>query len=83
MTEAPGLLRAKVHARAAEDRLIVKNRDAYEIWVRAKPERGQANAAALGLLARTLGVEAKRLRIIKGAASPNKVVMILGSSPKG
>jgi len=47
-------------------------------WVRAEAERGLANAAVLGLLAQRLGVEAKRLRIVKGATAPSKIVAILG-----
>lgn len=76
----PALLRVKVHPGAREDRLVVKGPDAYEAWVRAEAERGQANAAVLGLLAARLGLEAKRLRIVKGATSPSKIVAVLGAA---
>ena len=72
------LLRVKVHPDAREDRLVEKGPAAYEAWVKAEPERGRANAAVLSLLARHLGIEAKRLRIIKGATSPSKIVTVLG-----
>jgi uncharacterized protein YggU (UPF0235/DUF167 family) len=74
----PLLLRLKVHAAARQDRIDARGPAAYEAWVRAKPEGGKANAAVLALLARQLGVEAKRLRIVKGAASPSKLVTVLG-----
>ena len=70
--------RLKVHPAAREDRLEVRGTGAYEVWVRAKPEDGKANAAVLALLAAKLGVPAKRLRIVKGAASPSKLVTLLG-----
>lgn len=70
--------KVKVHAGARENRLLEKAPDTFEAWVKAEAERGQANAAVLALLARHLGVEAKRLRIIKGATSPSKIVTLLG-----
>lgn len=72
------LIRLKVHPGAREERLERKAASAYEAWVRPPAERGRANAAALALLARGLGVEAKRLRLVKGATSPSKIVEILG-----
>jgi uncharacterized protein YggU (UPF0235/DUF167 family) len=74
------LFKVKAHPAAREDRLDKRGPDSYEAWVRAKPENGQANAAILTLLARALGVPAKRLRIVKGSTSPNKIVSLLGSA---
>ncbi len=71
--------RIKVHAGAREDLLVSKGPGVFEAWVRAAPERGRANAAVLGLLAARLGVEAKRLRIVKGSNFPSKIVALLGS----
>lgn len=74
------LIRLKVHAGAREDRLEKRADGAYEAWVRAPAERRQANAAALGLLARALGRPAKALRLIKGATSPAKIVEVMGAA---
>lgn len=73
------LYKVKVHADSREDRILRRGPDSYETWVRAEPREGRANAAVLGLLAKELGVEAKRLRIVKGAASPSKIVSLLGT----
>ena len=73
------MYKVKVYAQSKEDRLLRRGPDAFEVWVRAKPERGLANAAVLALLSSHLGLERKRLRIIKGAASPSKIVAVLGS----
>ena len=72
------LFRVKVHPDSGRDLLEQKGPAAFEAWVRAEPERGQANASVLALLAARLGLPAKRLRIIKGATSPSKIIQILG-----
>ncbi len=72
------LLCVKVHAGAREERLEEKSPTAYEAWVRAEAEQGKANAAVLRLLAQKLGIEPKRLHIIKGARAPSKIIAILG-----
>ncbi len=72
----PLLVRVKVHAGAKENRLEDRGPAAFEVWVRAEAERGLANAAVLALLGRRLGVLPKRLRIVKGAASPSKIVAV-------
>jgi uncharacterized protein YggU (UPF0235/DUF167 family) len=70
--------KVKVHPDARENRVVAKKLDAFEIWVKASAERGQANSAVLALLALQLGIEAKRLRIVKGATSPSKIITVLG-----
>lgn len=72
------LYRVKAHPDAKKDALLEKAPGVFEIWVRAPAEQGRANEAVLALLAAKLGVEAKRLRIIKGATSPSKIVQLLG-----
>jgi uncharacterized protein len=72
------LFRVKVHPDSRENRIEEKGPTAYEAWVKAEAEQGKANAAVLALLAARLGIEAKRLRIIKGATSPSKIIQILG-----
>lgn len=71
------LLRIKVHADASQNRVERKGPDAYELWVKAPPEQGRANAAVIALLAREPDLTAKRLRIIKGLTSPSKIVSVL------
>ena len=46
--------------------------------VAAPPERGRANAAALDVLADALGVRARELELVSGAAYRNKVVAVTG-----
>jgi uncharacterized protein (TIGR00251 family) len=70
------LIKLKVRAGSRKPAVLKKASDSYEIHVRAPAERGQANAEALAVLAQALGVEPKRLRIIKGAREPAKIVRI-------
>jgi uncharacterized protein YggU (UPF0235/DUF167 family) len=70
--------RVKAHPGARKDELLEKAPGVYEAWVRAPAEQGRANAAVLALLAARLGIPAKRLRIIKGATTPSKIVQLLG-----
>ncbi len=70
--------KVRAHPGAKEDRLVEKGPGSFEVWVRAPAERGLANAAVIRLVAARLGVEAKRLRLAKGAASPSKLLALLG-----
>lgn len=72
------LLKLKVHPDSKQSAIKRKADDAYEVWVKAPAERGLANSAALQALAKALNEDAGRLRIIKGATSPNKIVKVLG-----
>ena len=74
----PPLFKVKVHPGSKDNRLAQLRADAFEVWVKAEAERGQANMAVLALLAAHLNIEAKRLRIVKGATSPSKIVSVLG-----
>ncbi len=68
------LIRLKVHPGERRDRVERRAEGVYELWVRAPAERGLANAAALGLLARELGCPPRSLRLVKGARAPSKIV---------
>jgi uncharacterized protein YggU (UPF0235/DUF167 family) len=51
-----------------EGRLLAK--------VRARPEDGKANAAAMALVASALGAAPSRLRLLRGATSREKLLQI-------
>ena len=46
------------------------------VRVTATPTEGQANAAVIAILAKTLGVSKSRLEIIRGYSSRDKVVSV-------
>lgn len=70
-------IKLRVHPDAKRDVVRKKAADAYEIWTKAAAERGLANASALRQLALALGVDAKKLLLIKGAHSPAKIIKLL------
>ena len=52
--------------------------DGWRLRVAAPPEDGRANEAVERLLARTLGVHARDVRIVRGFAARDKVIEIDG-----
>lgn len=76
----PILIGLKVHPDERSNRIERLAEGVYEIWVKAKAERGLANAAALALLAQELNCPSKNLRLIKGAKSPSKIVQWIKSN---
>ena len=71
-------IQVKVHANARTNRLVVKSAQRFEVWVRAKPVQGQANASVAQLLAEHLGVSVTRLRLARGHHRPAKVFQLIG-----
>lgn len=70
-------IKLKVHPGSKRDKLLKKADDAYEIWTKARAERGLANAAAIRALAAALAVDPGKILLIKGATSPAKIVKVL------
>lgn len=70
-------IKLKVHPGERRDKILKKAPDAYEVWTKAPPERGLANASAIRLLSLKLGVDPKRIMLVKGAASPAKIVKVI------
>jgi uncharacterized protein YggU (UPF0235/DUF167 family) len=75
-------IKLKVHPGERRDKLVKKAPDAYEIWTKAPPERGLANASAIRQLSLALGIHAKTIMLIKGATSPAKIVKIISPELK-
>ncbi len=71
-------LRVHVTPGAREEGIAGWHGDSLRVKVRARPEKGRANQAVLGLLARRLGVAPANLSIVHGAASRDKLVEVEG-----
>ena len=69
-------IKVKVHAGEKQNKFAKKAQDTFEIRVKARAERGLANAAVKEILARELNIDAKKLNLIKGASSPSKIFEI-------
>ncbi|OGS05947.1 MAG: hypothetical protein A3J70_00045 [Elusimicrobia bacterium RIFCSPHIGHO2_02_FULL_61_10] len=70
-------IKLKVHPDSRRDKVFKKAPDAYEIWTKSPAERGLANASAIRQLSVEIGVDAKRILLIKGATSPAKIVKVI------
>lgn len=71
------LIRVKVFP-GSKKQLIQKKGDNFEIWVKEKPIRGQANQAVIDALADYFKCPRQNVKLIKGFKQRNKVFEILG-----
>jgi len=65
-----------VQPKSSRDRVDGFQDGALRVRVTAAPTEGQANAAVIAILAKTLGVSKSRLEIIRGYSSRDKVVSV-------
>jgi uncharacterized protein (TIGR00251 family) len=77
------VLRLQIHLqpRAARNRIVGVHGDALKVQVHAPPVDGAANAALVELLADTLDVPRRAIRILQGATSRKKVIEIATADP--
>jgi uncharacterized protein (TIGR00251 family) len=71
-------LRLKVTPSASRDAVMGWQGDVLRLRVTAPAQRGKANEAVLRLLAAALGIERRRLHIVRGETSRQKVVFVDG-----
>jgi uncharacterized protein len=69
-----------VQPRASRARLGPVHGDRLKVAVTAPPVEGEANAAVIDLLARSLGVARGAVEVVSGAASRRKTIRIRGAS---
>jgi uncharacterized protein (TIGR00251 family) len=74
------LLTVKVVPGSRKDQVVGRYGDAMKVQVSAAPEGGRANAAVCEVLAASLGVAARQVRVVRGHTSPRKIVEIDGLS---
>jgi uncharacterized protein YggU (UPF0235/DUF167 family) len=76
------MARLKLHVTpgAREDGLAGWRGDSLRVKVRARPEKGLANEAALRLLAGRLNVPRSCLDLVRGATSRDKLIEVEGLS---
>ena len=74
-------LRLRVVPGATKPGVVGRYGDAWKVRVAAAPERGAANAAVVELVARTLGVQPRAVRLVSGLGSRDKIVEVEGLRP--
>ncbi|MGD8394878.1 MAG: DUF167 domain-containing protein [Candidatus Eiseniibacteriota bacterium] len=79
---ATATLTVRVRPRAGSRALRGRRPDgALEIWVKAAPEGGKANAEVIAVLARALGVPRQAIDIVTGSSGRQKLLRIEGLTP--
>jgi uncharacterized protein (TIGR00251 family) len=74
-------LKVRVQPKAASNQVAGYQGDTLLLRVTAPPEAGKANAAVASLLAQALGIAKSRVRIVRGHASRDKLVMVESLTP--
>ena len=70
------LIKVKVFAGSKKEGILQKSENGFEISVKEKAERGEANRAVRRALAEFLKILPSKIRIVKGARKPNKIFEI-------
>jgi hypothetical protein len=75
-------LRIHLQPRASRDEIVGPMGEVLKIRITAPPVNGKANRGLKRFLAKSLGISARRVEIISGQTSREKVVRISGLSRK-
>jgi len=70
-------LKVKVFPNSKKEEIIKKSEDEFEIKIKEKAERGEANKRVKEVLARYLNVSEEKLILIRGAKQRNKIFKII------
>ncbi|MDD5455531.1 MAG: DUF167 family protein [Candidatus Margulisbacteria bacterium] len=76
MQTKPKLLHVKTITNAKKCEIIYENEDHLKIKLNIIPEKGKANKKIIDILAKQLKIPKKKLKIISGELSHNKILAI-------
>lgn len=82
MHETSARLTLRVSPGAARSAVVGRHGAGWKVRVAAAPEDGKANEAVVRLLADTLSVPRRDVRIVSGRASRDKTVALAGLGPE-
>jgi uncharacterized protein len=74
-------LRLRVVPGARREELVGRYGEGWKLRVAAPPERGAANAAAVRVLARALGLAERDVTLVSGHGARDKIVNVAGITP--
>ena len=67
------LIKVKTFPHSKKEKIIKKSENSFEIKVKEKPIKGQANQAARKILADYFNLAIEKIRLIKGSRQRNKI----------
>ena len=70
------LIKVRAFPQAGENRVIEKNKDSFDVFVKEKPVAGLANKAISKLLAEYLKLPESKVRLVRGFKQGNKIFEI-------
>jgi len=70
------LIKVKCHPSSKKEIINKKDEDAFEVFLKEKPERGGANKRIFEILANYFNISIKKIKLIKGARSSSKIFEI-------
>ncbi|MEO0102788.1 MAG: DUF167 domain-containing protein [candidate division WOR-3 bacterium] len=69
-------IKVKVFPSAQREEIIKKSEDTFEVKVKAKPERGEANKEVRRLLSFYFKIPEVKIRLVKGFQERNKIFLV-------
>lgn len=71
------LIKAKVFPNSKREEILKKSEDSFDVKVKEKPLKGQANKAAINLLSVYFKVPKQKIRLVKGSKTRNKIFELI------
>ncbi len=71
------LIKVKVFPASKEEKIIKKKENSFEVKVKEKPIRGEANRAVIDVLSNFFDVPRNKVKLIKGFKQRNKIFEII------
>ena len=70
------LIKVKVFPGSKEEKIIKKKNDSFDVKIKEKPVKGEANRAVINALSNFLNIPKNKIRLIKGFRKRNKIFEI-------
>lgn len=70
------LVKVKVYPDSKKEKIVAKDYNHLEVWIKEKAQHGQANQALRQLLASHFQIPTNKVSIKKGLHRPNKIFKI-------
>jgi len=70
------LIKIKVFPNSKKREIVKKSEDSFLVFAKSKAKENQANCEMLEFISDYLKIPISKIRIIKGAKEPNKIIQI-------
>ena len=70
------LIKVRAFPEAEKNRVVEKNKDSFDVFIKAKPIKGLANIAIKQVLADYFKISESKLRLVRGFKQGNKIFEI-------